>query len=304
MILKPRARLPHGVLSNTEHSPLPLPQLSHLQAAGGPLASSNEVLQLQPAMPAASDAPSPQSKTWASYFDMLLPLVTGFLVVPLEDTQDAPQWLRELYALSPVTQKIAHEHLVFSRSAWTEGRYYTAVTHCFSHENLSHLFNNLSSLIFAGKKVYAHTANAFEFYLIFFSSVGASAYLTTLKDELQLMPMAQSFVPRNPFPSSWGRLHGWYDGKAGKVTRSANHFLSQFVKYRGASAGVFGLIGASAVIQVEEFWAWGREMWACYHQGAPVDSARWRRLGLHFLGIGKKETGWVGLLGMRMLRAF
>jgi membrane associated rhomboid family serine protease len=247
-------------------------------------------------MPAASDsdASSPQ-KTWASYLDTILPLITGFLVVPLEDTRDAPQWLRELYALSPVTAKFAHEHLVFSRSAWTEGRYYTAVTHCFSHENLSHLFNNISSLVFAGKRVYVHTPNAFEFYLIFFSSVGASAYLTTLKDELQLMPMAQSFVPRNPFPSSWGRLHGWYDGKAGKVTRSANHFFSQYVKYRGASAGVFGLIGASAVIQIEEFWAWGREMWVCYRQGTRLDSAKWRRLGLSFLGLGKEMAG--GLVG-------
>lgn len=249
-----------------------------------------------PDMPGPPDAPSPR-KTWANYLDMLLPLVTGFLVVPLEETHDAPQWLRKLYALSPVTPKFAHEHLVFSRSAWTEGRYYTAVTHCFSHENPSHLFNNLSSLVFAGKKVFAHTANAFEFYLIFFSSVGASAYLTTLKDELQLMPMAESLVPRNPFPSSWRRLHGWYDNKAGKVTRSANHFLSQYVTYRGASAGVFGLIGASAVIQVEELWAWGHEMWVIYRERTSLDSATWRRLGLSFLGLGKKMAFGDWLVG-------
>lgn len=254
-------------------------------------------------MPGPSHAPFPH-KTWANYLDVLLPLVTGFLVVPLEDAHDAPQWLRELYALSPVTPKFAHEHLVFSRSAWTEGRYYTAVTHCFSHENPSHLFNNISSLVFAGKNVYTHTANTFEFYLIFFSSVGASAYLTTLKDELQLMPMAQSFVLRNPFPSSWRRLHGWYDNKAGKVTRSANHFLSQYVIYRGASAGVFGLIGASAVIQVEELWAWGHEMWMIYRQKTSVDSTTWRRLGLSFLGLGYNFCSLYGMIkGEYLLRS-
>lgn len=238
-------------------------------------------------MPATPPTSPPPAKSWAGYLDLILPLITGFLIVPLEDTRGAPRWLEELYALSPVTRKFAHEHLVFSRSSWAEGKWYTALTYCFSHENLSHLFNNITSLIFAGTKVYAHTANAFEFYLIFFSSVSASAYLTTRKDELQLMSVAQSFVPRNPFPSSWRRLHGWYDGKADNVTRSANHFLSQFVKYRGASCGVFGLIGASAMIQVEEVWAWGRDMWVAAYQGTPAASATWRRLGIRFLFLGE-----------------
>ncbi|KAM3576211.1 hypothetical protein VYU27_001919 [Nannochloropsis oceanica] len=150
-------------------------------------------------MPGPSHAPFPH-KTWANYLDVLLPLVTGFLVVPLEDAHDAPQWLRELYALSPVTPKFAHEHLVFSRSAWTEG--------------------------------------------------------------------------------------------------------SQYVIYRGASAGVFGLIGASAVIQVEELWAWGHEMWMIYRQKTSVDSTTWRRLGLSFLGLGYNFCSLYGMIkGEYLLRS-
>jgi membrane associated rhomboid family serine protease len=240
-------------------------------------------------MPAISSPAQNSSfhQTWGGYVETILPLVAAFLVVPVEDTRELPEWLREIYSWGLVTSKFAHEHLVFSRAAWNEGKWWTILTYCFSHQDVSHLLNNLFSLTFAGMNVYNHTSTALEFYAIFFSSAGLSAYLTTRKNELQLMPMAKSFVPRNPFPSSWIRLHGWYNSQANKIAESTGHFFSQFVQYRGASAGIFGMVGALAMIEVEEAWMWMRDVWSCIRNSGSVATSTRKRLALRCFALCK-----------------
>lgn len=60
-------------------------------------------------------------------------------------------------------------------------------------------------------------------------------------------------VINNPFPSSWTGARDVFDNISGSVTGWVTASISPHVQYIGASAGVFSLVGADTVIQVERF---------------------------------------------------
>ncbi len=193
------------------------------------------------------------------YATVLLPLVTALLVVPLQDYRGVPTFLKDLHALGLVSRRFATEKLVFSRGEWRKGNRWRALGYAFSHQDLSHLANNLLGLCWTGSTLYRHTGSAFDLYAVFFSSAGASAYLSTHYDELRVRATLSRLVPRNPFsPSSARWFHGPYNHVAQRVTGWTAHFLSHYVQYRGASSGVFGLLGATSMAGlVRSFWTHG-----------------------------------------------
>ena len=226
-----------------------------------------------------------------AYAEIMLPLVTATMIVPLQDYKDAYPALQYLHACSPVSRRCATEQLVCSRAAWSEGRYWSILAYALSHQDQAHLDSNILRLCWYGRCLYACTGSGCVVYLVFFTSVGASAYLATHQDGRTILaavsylvprnpfpsdwktlhewynhqssrtPAAVSYlVPRNPFPSDWKTLHEWYNHQSSDLVHATTQALGRVVTYRGASSGVFGLMGAVLMVELKKCRKLGRQL--------------------------------------------
>lgn len=222
-----------------------------------------------------------------TYAAAILPLVTMMLIVPLQDYQSAPLGLKKMHSFGLVPMRFAQKNLVFSRGDWREGRYWRALTYAFSHHDTSHLSNNVLGIIWTGSTMFMRTGSAFGFHAIFLSSAGLSAYLSTHYDELTLLRSISSILPHNPYPSYMRWLHGGYDLMTNSLATWATHFLSHYVQYRGASSGVFGLLGAASMVGLEDCWTLGGTLWTVLRHRIMISNGMWGELVRRVFSIGK-----------------
>ncbi len=195
-----------------------------------------------------------------AYAEIMLPLVTATMIVPLQDYKDAYPALQYLHACSPVSRRCATEQLVCSRAAWSEGRYWSILAYALSHQDQAHLDSNILRLCWYGRCLYACTGSGCVVYLVFFTSVGASAYLATHQDGRTILAAVSYLVPRNPFPSDWKTLHEWYNHQSSDLVHATTQALGRVVTYRGASSGVFGLMGAVLMVELKKCRKLGRQL--------------------------------------------
>jgi len=107
------------------------------------------------------------------------------------------------------------------------------VFYAFSHQDADHLFGNLWNLFFFGRAPFQQFG-AKGLYLTFFSG-GIVSALNISNKHFQLSSWLDSLFT-NPFPDSWS-LSSWYTSATKRFTRFVTPYFSQFISYKGASAG-------------------------------------------------------------------
>merc|ERR1712023_322125 len=102
------------------------------------------------------------------------------------------------------------------------------------------------------KGLLAELDNEIDFYLIFFSS-GILAALDSQGKGLDINSgLDRVFNYIKPIPNQFSHtyLSQIWDHSAKKISNFATPFVSTFVRYMGASAGIYGVIGATLVSEI------------------------------------------------------
>lgn len=121
-----------------------------------------------------------------------------------------------------------------------------AVTYMFHHQNAKHLGGNLFSLCWFGRPVYYHFGSI-GLYSVFLSG-GVLAAIDLHSKNWQLSEWIGNAIP---VPQSWS-ISPWLNKKTRSLSKWVAPYLSDYVDYKGASAGVFAVLGTAACVKVEQ----------------------------------------------------
>ena len=185
------------------------------------------------------------------YMRSLSPIIIPCLLIPVASFKDSPDWYRVFQKeINPLYGQRHYMELdknfVFSKLTLEQGRWWTACTYMFRHTNFAHLIGNMGSLLWFSTTLLAELGK-YEYYLIFFGS-GVLAALDSQGKGLDINSgIDRMFNMIKPIPdkfsNSW--ISRTWDKMSKKVSHFATPFVSPFLRYMGASAGIYGIIGAT-----------------------------------------------------------
>lgn len=190
------------------------------------------------------------SFSFEEYIRTLTPIVVPCFLIPVSSFRNCPRWYRNFQKeINPLYAQRHYMELdknfVFSKRNWEQGRFWTAFTYMFRHNDFGHLRSNMFSLIFFSKGLVSEIGN--DYYLIFYGS----GIIAALDSTLKVLDISYGLdrilndikpIPKR-FSDSW--LSKSWDNVAKKVSNFASPFVSPFLQYMGASAGIYGIIGAT-----------------------------------------------------------
>lgn len=149
---------------------------------------------------------------------------------------------------SPFTYQFLKRNFVFSRAAWKEGRWWTAVSHMFLHGDQEHLMSNALGLATAGYPVAKHfgVASCYSVFLgggIFTAVSGlGQAYQELRKLVMPSQEDSSSWWPESFIRDTWNE----------KFAPTTASFLSNHVGRLGCSAGISALNGMNVMRLIDQ----------------------------------------------------
>jgi len=207
--------------------------------------------------PAEGAAAEADEQAWSDYLEMLAPYVVALMLVPLGDPRGAPRSLLELHEQVRdvgVTREWLRKHAYLSQANFDAGRWWVLVLHQFTHSDVSHLSNNLATIVMFGRGVHKRLGTRRAFYTLLLGGGALCGYADVLgkkhRLDAQVFAEVQGVLPRIGSPTS--RAGRWYDATMDRFAGWMTSYIGPHIATIGASGGACCLMGASVVINIEE----------------------------------------------------